>query len=87
MFDLPSLDAHAHFDPHRSLAKLAEAGPVHAMTLSLDETARVVDRKEPIIAWGVGCHPRKLMAQQAFDPNVSPGWLRGRQSSVRSGWI
>jgi TatD DNase family protein len=37
------------------------------MTLSLDEAARVVDRRVPQIAWGVGCHPRKLRAQASFD--------------------
>ena len=61
-----SLDAHAHLDPRRTSAELAEAGAVLAMTLSLDEADKVVHRKEPLIAWGVGCHPRKLAAQQAF---------------------
>jgi len=37
------------------------------MTLSLDEAALVVDRREPYITWGVGCHPRDLKAQEAFD--------------------
>jgi TatD DNase family protein len=36
------------------------------MTLSLDEAARVVNRYEPHITWGVGCHPRNLKAQEAF---------------------
>jgi TatD DNase family protein len=67
MTDLPTLDAHAHFDPARSSTELAEAGVVLAMTLSLDEADKVVQREEPLIAWGVGCHPRKLPAQQAFD--------------------
>lgn len=39
------------------------------MTLSLGEAARVVDRKEPRIAWGVGSHPRRLKAQEEFDPD------------------
>jgi TatD DNase family protein len=67
MPDLISLDAHAHFDPALSSAELTEAGVVLAMTLSLDEAAKVIERQEPHIAWGVGCHPRKLAAQQAFD--------------------
>lgn len=37
------------------------------MTLSLDEAALVVDRCEPQITWGVGCHPRQREAQEAFD--------------------
>jgi TatD DNase family protein len=64
-----TLDAHAHLDPRRSSQELAQAGAVLAMTLSLDEADKVVQRIEPLIAWGVGCHPRKLVAQQAFDPN------------------
>jgi TatD DNase family protein len=63
-----SLDAHAHLDPRRSSHELSDAGAVLAMTLSLDEADKVVHREEPLVAWGVGCHPRKLAAQQAFDP-------------------
>lgn len=67
METLPSLDAHAHLDAGRTSAELAETGAVLAMTLSLDEAALVVDRVEPHITWGVGCHPRNLEAQEAFD--------------------
>jgi TatD DNase family protein len=66
---LPTLDAHAHIDPRRSSAELAETGAVLAMSLSLDEAEKVLPRQEPQIAWGVGCHPRKLKAQQDFDPD------------------
>jgi TatD DNase family protein len=69
MPELLSLDAHAHLDPRRTSAELAEAGAVLGMTLSLDEADKVLHRKEPLIAFGVGCHPRKLPAQQAFDPD------------------
>jgi TatD DNase family protein len=64
---LPTLDAHAHLDPARSPEELAGTGAVLAMTLSLDEATRALARDDPHIAWGVGCHPRKLHAQQAFD--------------------
>jgi hypothetical protein len=67
METLPPLDAHAHLDPERTLDELAASGAVLAMTLSLDEAARVVDRAEPQIAWGVGCHPRRRKPQEAFD--------------------
>jgi len=70
MADLVSLDAHAHFDPARVPEELAGAGAVLAMTLSPGEAATVLDRhREGVlpIAWGVGCHPRKIVAQQAFD--------------------
>jgi TatD DNase family protein len=67
MAKLPSLDAHAHLHlAHRS-DELADAGAVLAMTLSLDEAAFAVKRSEPTITWGVGCHPRILKAQNAFD--------------------
>jgi len=64
---LLSLDAHAHLDPKQTSEALASTGAVLAMTLSLDEAALVVDRREPRIIWGVGCHPRKLKSQEAFD--------------------
>ncbi|HEY43300.1 MAG TPA: TatD family hydrolase [Anaerolineae bacterium] len=64
---LPSLDAHAHIDPDRTSDELADIGAVLAMTLSLDEAALVVDRYKPHVAWGAGCHPRNLKAQEAFD--------------------
>jgi len=66
---LLSLDAHAHFDPARTPDELKDSGAVLAMTLSLNEAAQVVGRREPTIAWGVGCHPRKLKAQDGFDPD------------------
>jgi len=58
MSDLLSLDAHAHFDPRRTSAELAEADAVFGMTLSLDEADKVVRREEPLVAWGVDCHAR-----------------------------
>jgi TatD DNase family protein len=67
MESLLSLDAHAHLRSTHSTEELADAGAVLAMSLSLDEAAQVVGRGDPIIAWGVGCHPRNLRAQQAFD--------------------
>jgi TatD DNase family protein len=37
------------------------------MTLSLEEAALAIDRHDPQIVWGVGCHPRRLRAQESFD--------------------
>jgi len=67
MENLPSLDAHAHLHLARSSEELAGCGTVLAMTLSLDEAAQAVGRCDPYIVWGVGCHPRKLRSQEAFD--------------------
>jgi len=67
MKELPSLDAHAHLDCARTADELADSGSVLAMTLSLEEAARALGRHDLQIAWGVGCHPRKLRAQESFD--------------------
>lgn len=64
---LPSLDAHGHLAAERTPEELASTGAVLAMTLSLDEAAQVVGRADPYVTWGVGCHPRKREAQEAFD--------------------
>ena len=64
---LPPLDAHAHLNPARTAAELEAPCAILAMTLSLDEASFAVGRHDPAVAWGVGCHPRKLRAQQAFD--------------------
>jgi TatD DNase family protein len=64
---LPSLDAHAHLESARTEKELSEVGAALAMSLSLEEAASVARRREGLIAWGVGCHPRKLKAQEAFD--------------------
>ncbi len=37
------------------------------MTLSLKEAILVLGRCDSHIAWGVGCHPRRLKAQEEFD--------------------
>lgn len=66
MDSLPPLDAHAHLDPSRTSEELTAPCAVLAMTLSLDEAARAVARREPQIAWGVGCHPRSPKAQDSF---------------------
>ena len=85
MEELPSLDAHAHLHPARTAEELARSGAVLASTLSLDEAARGIERVEPggsgrlsttplpLIAWGVGCHPRFPKAQEAFDADRFAG--------------
>ena len=67
MDELPTLDAHAHIDPKHSSEALAGSGAALAMTLSLAEAEKVVDRLEPFVSWGVGCHPRRSEAQVDFD--------------------
>ncbi|MGE5221659.1 MAG: hypothetical protein ACM3PY_04430 [Omnitrophica WOR_2 bacterium] len=52
MENLPTLDEHAHFDPARTAHELTSSGAVLAMTMSLDEVNKVVDRSDPWIAWG-----------------------------------
>jgi TatD DNase family protein len=67
MKSLPTLDAHGHLALDRSSDVLSSSGSVIALTLSLEEAGKVIPRQEPQIAWGVGCHPRKKVAQEAFD--------------------
>ncbi|MBI4732521.1 MAG: TatD family hydrolase [Chloroflexi bacterium] len=64
---LATLDAHAHLDPSRGADELSASGAVLAMSLSLDEAERALQRSDPLIAWGVGCHPRFPRAQAGFD--------------------
>ncbi len=64
---LPSLDAHAHIDPSRPSNALADTGAVLAMTLTLEGGPAAVQRREPHIVWGVGCHPRFLKAESGFN--------------------
>jgi TatD DNase family protein len=67
MKELPSLDAHAHLKYSRTTDELADSGSVLAMTISLEEAAFAICRHDPQIVWGVGCHPRKVRAQESFD--------------------
>lgn len=65
---LPTLDAHAHLRPDRGAGELAASGAVLAMTLALDEAEAALGRSDPLVAWGVGTHPRYPRCQQGFDP-------------------
>jgi TatD DNase family protein len=67
MSDLPTLDAHCHLAGEYSSNQLAGSGYALAMTLSLAEAGKALHRSDPHIAWGVGCYPRSLKAQTAFD--------------------
>jgi TatD DNase family protein len=37
------------------------------MSLSLEEAEHTLQRNDPLIAWGVGCHPRFPRAQECFN--------------------
>ncbi|MHB1318340.1 MAG: TatD family hydrolase [Anaerolineae bacterium] len=64
---LPSLDAHGHLDLRHPPEVLAASGAVLAMTLTPDEATRALARREPWTAWGAGCYPRRIAAQEGFD--------------------
>jgi TatD DNase family protein len=64
---LPTLDAHAHLDPSRRPEEFLASGTVLAMSLLLDEAEHALERNDPLIAWGVGCHPRFPRAQTGFE--------------------
>jgi len=61
----PTLDAHVHLDSTKD--QLDGIGAVLAMSLSLDEAERSMDKYNDMICWGVGCHPRRTEAQKSFD--------------------
>jgi TatD DNase family protein len=61
------LDAHGHFDPQRAPEELLTSGCVLAGTLSPEEWDVVSSRRDPFVAWGIGCHPRLPRAQAVFD--------------------
>lgn len=63
----PTLDAHAHLDAGASVADVARAGFTLAMTLSADEAALALGRRDARVVWGVGCHPRRARAVHGFD--------------------
>jgi TatD DNase family protein len=65
---LPPLDAHGHLDSQRAPQELLASGCVLAGTLSPEEWDVVSSRRDPFVAWGIGCHPRLPRAQAAFDP-------------------
>jgi len=67
MKHLPTLDAHGHLAIDHSSDDLTNSGFVLAMTLSLEEATKALERQEPRIAWGVGCYPRRAVSQEAFD--------------------
>lgn len=63
----PPLDVHAHVDPAITVAAVRQLGAyVFAMTRSLDEFDAVKDRADPRLLWGVGVHPGRTDAVNAF---------------------
>jgi TatD DNase family protein len=67
---LPTLDCHAHLDPSRSPEELSSSGAVLAMGISLAEAEQSLQRKDPLILWGVGCHPRMVRYMETFDADI-----------------
>jgi TatD DNase family protein len=66
-----ALDMHAHVQPSIAGAELHRLGAcVIAMTRSLAEYAEVGRRDDPVVGWGVGCHPGLARAMRGFSPNA-----------------
>ena len=64
-----ALDFHAHIEPAIAPALLRELGAcVVAMTRSLSEFARVIDRRDENVTWGLGVHPADPMSIRGFSP-------------------
>jgi TatD DNase family protein len=64
---LPTLDAHAHLDVRNHPDPFDGIGAVLAQTMSLAEAERTRERRDGMVAFGVGCHPRLGHAEGAFD--------------------
>jgi TatD DNase family protein len=64
---LPTLDAHVHISHSHSLEEMAAAGAALAVTLSLEEASHALARTDPLVLWGVGCHPTDVLAQERFE--------------------
>lgn len=66
---LPALDAHAHIAPDVTPAQIAALGQsvVFAMTRSLHEARRVMNRRDPSLVWGIGVHPGVAAARDEWD--------------------
>lgn len=69
---LPSLDCHAHIAPDVTRGQLATLGNTHifAVTRSLSEAAKVVDRADHNLTWGIGVHPGVPTARAGYDPET-----------------
>ncbi len=68
MRHLPPIDFHAHIAPDISAADLVALDAlVFAVTRSVDEAEKVLDRRDEWTVWGVGCHPALVRAQRSFD--------------------
>lgn len=69
---LPSLDCHAHVAPDVTRSQLATLGNTHvfAVTRSLSEAAKVVDRNDRNLTWGIGVHPGVPTARKGYDPDT-----------------
>jgi TatD DNase family protein len=66
---LPTLDLHAHLDPAIDPTELtALPGVVFAASRTLAESDIALQRRDPRVVWGVGCHPGLARNHNTFDP-------------------
>ncbi len=75
MDQLPTLDAHCHLSSNHSSVDLVDTGFAIALTLSLEEAEKVIERQEPHIVWGIGCYPRRAESQEAFNIDRFRGFI------------
>lgn len=65
---LPPIDVHSHVSSTASPLDLERLGAVvFAATRSLDEYEAVKGRNDPVIIWGVGCHPGVIASQEKYN--------------------
>lgn len=64
----PTVDLHAHIDVAIPASELTDLpGIVFAANRTLAESQEAVQRHDPRVVWGVGCHPGPARNHTAFD--------------------
>jgi TatD DNase family protein len=69
MTRLPALDLHAHIDVNIDATELVTLpGIVFAACRTLAESRTALQRRDPRVIWGAGCHPGLARNHTGFDP-------------------
>lgn len=71
MRELPPLDVHAHVATDIAASDLESLGAVVLIaTRSLADFNLVINRRDLVSVWGIGCHPSLVGIQRAFDAEL-----------------
>jgi TatD DNase family protein len=68
---LPALDLHAHIDVDIAPSELTQLpGVTFAASRTLAESQAALQRRDPRVVWGAGCHPGLARNHTTFDPKT-----------------